>query len=176
MKENIYRIIIIGLLALFVGFSYWVKKNIRANQRLVYNVSDQIKPFTLPTIDRRPVELQDIVSDNKLTWVNFWATWCGPCRQEMPMMSELYEQYHEKGLGMVGISIGERPATVTKYLTKSPVPYPILVDSMRTQSQPSNITTVPTSFLVDDSGMILHVSEGIPEGWDQIIKRTLDDE
>lgn len=161
---------------LFGAYSYWVKENIQANQTLVYQESDQIQFFSLQDVEGRPVSLQHVIQNNKLTWVNFWATWCGPCRREMPMMSELYNEYKDKGLGVVAVNLGEKPVTVQNYLNENPVPFPVLIDSMRTQSEPINITIVPTSLLVDRSGMIIHISEGIPETWESVIKMRFRDE
>lgn len=175
MKKSSGILGIICLL-LFGAYSYWVKENIRSNQTLVYQESDQIHFFTLQDVEGRPVSLRHVIESNDLTWVNFWATWCGPCRREMPMMSELYNEYKNKGLGVVAVNLGEKPVTVQSYLNENPVPFPVLIDSMRTQSEPINITIVPTSLLVDRTGMIIRISEGIPETWESVIKMRFRDE
>lgn len=67
----------------------------------------KMKPFTLPTPDGGKLSIMDEIGRHELTILDFWASWCGPCREEMPRMKSLYEQYQEKGLGIIGISVDE---------------------------------------------------------------------
>ena len=63
--------------------------------------------FTVPALDGKQVKLADVVAKNKITMVDFWASWCGPCRMEMPNVVEAYKQFHNKGLEIVGDSLDE---------------------------------------------------------------------
>ena len=63
--------------------------------------------FTVPALDGKQVKLADVVAKNKITMVDFWASWCGPCRMEMPNVVEAYKQFHNKGLEIVGVSLDE---------------------------------------------------------------------
>ena len=63
--------------------------------------------FTVPALDGKQVKLADVVAKNKITMVDFWASWCGPCRMEMPNVVEAYKQFHDKGLEIVGVSLDE---------------------------------------------------------------------
>lgn len=63
--------------------------------------------FTVPALDDKQVKLADVVAKNKITMVDFWASWCGPCRMEMPNVVEAYKQFHDKGLEIVGVSLDE---------------------------------------------------------------------
>ena len=63
--------------------------------------------FTVPALDGKQVKLADVVAKNKITMVDFWASWCGPCRMEMPNVVEVYKQFHNKGLEIVGVSLDE---------------------------------------------------------------------
>ena len=68
----------------------------------------QYADFTLPTLDGKQVKLSDVVAKNKITMVDFWASWCGPCRMEMPNVVKAYKDFHDKGLEIVGVSLDER--------------------------------------------------------------------
>ena len=63
--------------------------------------------FTVPALDGKQVKLADVVAKNKITMVDFWASWCGPCRMEMPNVVEGYKQFPNKGLEIVGVSLDE---------------------------------------------------------------------
>ena len=63
--------------------------------------------FTVPALDGKQVKLADVVAKNTITMVDFWASWCGPCRMEMPNVVEAYKQFHNKGLEIVGVSLDE---------------------------------------------------------------------
>ena len=64
--------------------------------------------FTLPTLDGKQVKLSDVVAKNKITMVDFWASWCGPCRMEMPHVVQAYSKFRGKGLEIVGVSLDEK--------------------------------------------------------------------
>lgn len=80
-------------------------KELEKNQATA--VGKQFTDFTVPGIDGKEIKLSEIVKNNKLTLVDFWASWCGPCRAEMPMVTELYKKYHDKGLEILGVSFDE---------------------------------------------------------------------
>lgn len=169
-------LIIAGLLVLFGAYSYWVKGNVDGGDSLAYTKGDQFQSFALSDMNQETVELGDVIANNKITWINFWATWCGPCRREMPMMAELYDQYSGQGLGMVAISVGEAPETVRSYLNDYPVPFTVLTDPDNTQVQALNIKILPTSFLVDSTGNVIQVGTGIQNSWSYLIQNRLENE
>lgn len=72
-----------------------------------YAVGKAFPDFTMPAINGQEVSVMQEIKSNELTIIDFWASWCGPCRAEMPSVVKLYESYHSKGLGIVGISLDE---------------------------------------------------------------------
>ena len=112
--------------------------------------------LALTSVDGAPHRLSDW--DGKLVIVNFWATWCGPCREEMPLLDHARAQHAKDGLEVVGVAIDDRTA-VAEYLKQSPVAYPILLGG-DTEPDPSvtfgdSRGVLPYSVLVGRDGRII---------------------
>jgi len=150
-KKNLF----IGgvLLIVFAFYSLDVKERARNNSSLTYEIGDNIASFELPGLDQQPVSFNEVLKGNKLVWVNFWATWCGPCRQEMPVMGKLYEEHHKNGFNIVAIDVAEDRNTIRNYLDEYPVPFTVLMDSTGELAEKFKVEALPTSFLVDSTGM-----------------------
>ncbi|MGB5831856.1 MAG: TlpA disulfide reductase family protein [Thiohalocapsa sp.] len=97
--------------------------------------------------------------------VNFWATWCPPCRAEMPSMQRAWEQIEDEGILMVAVNVGEDAQTIEEFTEQLPVdfPLPMDLDSRVTQSWPMN--GLPTTFVVDPDGRLAYRAQGERE-WD----------
>lgn len=100
---------------------------------------------------------------NKIIVLNFWATWCPPCREEMPELSALHSQYQHQNLTVLGIAIDE-PAAVAEYLQQSPVTYPVLLtenESFELASQLGNNQAVlPYTIIIDENGNVIETFMG----------------
>lgn len=117
-----------------------------------------IPPFTLPTPEGNPLNIMDEVSKNKVTILDFWASWCGPCRQEMPLMVELYKEYKEQGLGIVGISLDDNKEAWVKAIEELNLTWPQISDLKGWKSAAAelfNVTAIPFTIIVDQQGNIL---------------------
>jgi thiol-disulfide isomerase/thioredoxin len=89
--------------------------------------------------------------------VNFWATWCGPCKKEIPDLVELDKEYKEKGVKILGISIdrdGNVLSTVSEFVTASAIKYPVVIDNGELEKAFGGIRGIPTTFFVDKNGTI----------------------
>ena len=82
--------------------------NAASNNQEQADGSTKYTDFALPTLDGKRVLLSEVVAKNKITMVDFWASWCGPCRMEMPNVVKAYKDFHDKGLEIVGVSHDER--------------------------------------------------------------------
>lgn len=96
--------------------------------------------------------------------VNFWATWCPPCRAEMPDLELVRRRYAPRGLGVMGISIDEDPNPVREFRLRIPVAFPLLLDAERRLANALGIVSFPTTFLVSRQGLITEVLVG-PRPW-----------
>lgn len=111
--------------------------------------------FSLTTLDGDTLTLDGL--RGRVALVDFWATWCQPCRKSMPELTALHEKYADRGFTVVGISIDEdREKEVRKFLEKTPVAYPIAIDDTADPAWGSYLVkAVPTAFLVDREGQIV---------------------
>jgi thiol-disulfide isomerase/thioredoxin len=131
--------------------------------------------FELVTLDGLPVRLDQQVEQSDLVLVNFWATWCPPCRLEMPLLERLHETHGEDGLRIVAIDVGEDSATVEAFLEKKPVSFPVLLDTDGAVSARYRVNAFPTSFLLDTDGKLIDVVEGLDPYLTYRIEAHLDD-
>jgi len=114
--------------------------------------------FTLQTADGTAVQLAKL--KGKPVWINFWATWCVPCREEMPAMQELYEQYHGQGLEILAVNMEEDPATVRRWIASGNYSFTFVLDSDGQQVKRYNVTAAPTSYFVGRDGVIRDLKLG----------------
>ncbi|HEY8343077.1 MAG TPA: thiol-disulfide oxidoreductase ResA [Calditerricola sp.] len=116
--------------------------------------------FTLQTVDGKPLTLSDL--RGQAVVLNFWATWCPPCRREMPALQAAYEAYREKGVVVVGVNFGESRATVRGFLSRHGVTFPVVLDQdQNITTKVYGVKTFPTTVLIDSRGMVqaIHVGE-----------------
>ena len=117
-----------------------------------------IKDFTQPGLDGTPVSLLGEVSKSKITVIDFWASWCGPCRQEMPFMVELYDKYKDKGLGIIGISLDEDSDAWKAATQQLNIPWVQMSDLKGWENVIAKhfcVTSIPHTIVVDQQGKIL---------------------
>ncbi len=90
----------------------------------------------------------------QVVMINFWASWCGPCRQEFPALDEMYRKYKPMGFAMLGINVESEKADAERFLGMRPVSFPILFDPDNRVSNSYGVSAMPTTVLVDRKGQI----------------------
>ena len=117
-------------------------------------------PLHLPAVDGVVYDLAEL--QGRVVLVNFWATWCPPCRQEMPSMERLHRQLESRGLTILAVDVGEDADTVVAFTSQlEPAPtFPILLDPDSTATQEWRVKGLPTSFVVDTKGKLVMRAEG----------------
>ena len=111
--------------------------------------------FTLQTIDGENVTLSERISKNKVTMIDFWASWCGPCRKENPVVKAAYEQFHELGFDVIGISVDQDEAAWLKAIEEDQLPWTQVRDGENTASELYMIYYIPSNFLFDQNGTMI---------------------
>jgi thiol-disulfide isomerase/thioredoxin len=120
---------------------------------------DPAPDFKLTGIDGKPVTLAD--SHGKVTLLNFWATWCGPCRAEIPDLVELQNKYKDR-LQILGLVVDDDDAgAIKEFVEKFGLNYPVAIASDAIRFQYGGIAALPTSFLLDTEGRIVQKHEGL---------------
>jgi peroxiredoxin len=108
--------------------------------------------FTLTDLHGNPWHLREL--KGKVVLVNFWATWCPPCRKEMPDLQALYDKYKEQGFVVLSIS-DEEPAKVQPFITERKITYPVLLDPGRKVNEEFQVEGIPKSFVYDREGKLV---------------------
>jgi cytochrome c biogenesis protein CcmG/thiol:disulfide interchange protein DsbE len=114
--------------------------------------------FTVQNVTGRPDSLT--AYRGKVVLVNLWATWCPPCREEMPALEKLYRAYRSKGFIVLGIDQGESANVAASFARKLGVSFPLLIDGQQQYGRAYAAQGLPTSVLVDRSGRIVRGVDG----------------
>jgi peroxiredoxin len=121
--------------------------------------------FTLRQADGPNLRLQE--QRGRVVMVNFWATWCGPCRQEMPHLNRLHAKYRDAGFVLLGVNIDEDAAKAVGLSSRLGLQFPILLDTDKKVSRLYNLTTMPSTVLIDRDGRVRHLHLGYKDGVEQ---------
>jgi len=120
--------------------------------------------FTVPGLTGGRIALRDL--RGKAVFLNFWATWCPPCKQEMPSMERLYRRYKDRGFTVLAVSIDTADAaTVARFAKKLSLTFPIGLDPKMEVANRYTVRALPSSFLLDPHGIMVAVAMG-PREWD----------
>lgn len=122
--------------------------------------------FTLPRLDGEPLALADL--RGRVVLLNFWATWCKPCEDEMPAMQRLYEALKGPGFEMLAVSLDDERAPVEAFRERLALSFPILLDPAKEVSTAYQTYRYPESYLIDAEGRILARYIG-PRDWDAAV-------
>jgi thiol-disulfide isomerase/thioredoxin len=98
--------------------------------------------------------------------INFWATWCVPCRAEMPKLEALYQRYNKLGFKLLAVNVENNPDGVKKWLAETPVTFPVLFDTKSEVSKLYKVETMPTTVLVAKDGTMRYLHHGYQPGYE----------
>jgi peroxiredoxin len=119
--------------------------------------------FTVKTLDGTAFRLQE--QRGKVVFINFWATWCPPCREEMPAMERLYRAHRDNGLAMVAVSVDANPDVVAPFAREYQLTFTIALDPRMEVANAYGVRALPSSFVIDKQGMMIALALG-PRVWD----------
>jgi peroxiredoxin len=118
--------------------------------------------FTLPA--RAGGEMSLTGLRGQVVLINFWATWCGPCRKEMPLLDQIYQRYKGLGFTLLGVNVEEDSAGAERWLKGTPVSFPVLFDRQNKVSKLYDVTAMPSTVIVDRKGQVRFVHYGYTPG------------
>ncbi len=142
------------LLKFFVAFTL-------ASASLVAS-ADAAPDFTLPSSKGDNVRLAE--QRGQVVMLNFWASWCGPCRKEMPLLDAMYQRYSSAGFVLYGVNVEEDNTDAKKLLKELGVTFPVLFDTESKASSLYNVDAMPTTVLIDKKGQVRFVNRGYKAG------------
>ena len=125
----------------------------------------QAPDFALKSATGENLRLSEYRGD--VVMINFWATWCGPCRQEMPLLDELYSRYQRVGFNLLGVNIDDDSSRAMKMVDELGVDFPVLFDSRKEVSKLYEVEAMPVTVLVDREGRVRHVHHGYKPGYEE---------
>jgi thiol-disulfide isomerase/thioredoxin len=114
--------------------------------------------FSLPTAKGEVVALDKL--RGKVVYVDFWASWCGPCRRSFPWMNEMQQKYGAKGFTVVAINVDKKRADADKFLAILPANFPVVYDESGTTPAAFAVQGMPSSYLIDARGNVSYVERG----------------
>ena len=163
--------------ALLVGFLAW-RLSPQAGAALGVTSMNQAAPdFRVTTLDGSTVTPDSL--HGKVVLLNFWATWCPPCRVEMPGFQDVYDEHRDDGFVVLGVSTDRAGrAPVLEFLREKGITYPVAMANGRTVEAYGGVRVLPTSFLIDREGRIRHEVRGFfaEVALRQAVRRLLDED
>jgi len=126
---------------------------LRAARIQVFDQRMETRDFTLPLLNGEDASLSSY--KGKVVILNFWATWCPPCRAEMPSMETLYQRFKNQGLEILAVDLGESPRTVRQFIQTHRYTFPVMLDTNSRIGSLYGIQSIPTSLIIDREGKII---------------------
>lgn len=148
----------VGFLILVISLVTYFRPS-RASGIVPPKLDQPMSDFTLADVSGKWVNFSDYTG--QVVLINTWATWCPPCRSEMPDLNEFYNQYRSQGFVVLAVDAGEAPATAAGFAAEFGLTFPVLVDPDYRVLDGLKIDTYPTSILVDRKGIIRNIRVGV---------------
>ncbi len=118
--------------------------------------------FSLPARSGEPISLDAL--RGQVVMINFWASWCGPCRQEFPLLDQLYQRYSPLGFTLLGVNVESDVSDAERWLAETPVSFPVLFDRENKVSQLYAVSAMPSTVFIDRRGNIRYLHRGFKPG------------
>ena len=127
--------------------------------------------FSLMDVNGKVVALKHFTG--KVVFLDFWAPWCDPCREELPKLDTLYKKYNNDGFEVIGIDIDDSEKLEAEFLQKVPVAFTILIDKKSAIRREYSVRTLPTAFIIGRDGVIRYVHMGFGKEFLQMYEKEI---
>jgi peroxiredoxin len=163
VKRNalVFATLLVAIVAMIASGKYLTRTRAHGKVSLVGDVRGVPAPdFELTSLDGKKIKLSDY--RGKAVLLNFWATWCSPCKVEMPWFVDLQKKYGNDGLVVLGIAMDDtETAKIAQFTSEMGVNYPVLLGTDRVSEQYGNVDYLPTTFYIDRDGKIVGKGTGL---------------
>jgi peroxiredoxin len=127
--------------------------------------------FTLRVLGGHNLRLAE--QRGKVVLVNFWATWCGPCKQEMPQLNRLYDKYRDSGFVLLGVNVDDDSRHAASVAAQLGLHFPVLFDADKSVSRLYQLQSMPTTVLIDRDGRVRYLHDGYQDGVEATYERQV---
>ena len=156
---------------LFVLFAALFSLSIASTVQAV-STGDQAPNFKVPRLEVKG-ELELKKYRGKVVYVDFWASWCGPCRQSLPILNKIRKDYRKKGFEVIAINLDEERSDAMDFLKQFPVSYPTARDTTGKIPESFGLQGMPTAYLIDRKGRISLVHEGFKKSDERELRKKI---
>jgi peroxiredoxin len=129
---------------------------------IAVEAEELVPDFTLKTMNGDNVRLEEL--RGQVVLINFWASWCGPCRQEMPLLQKIQDRYEPLGFTVLGVNVDEQEEKARRIVDRMSLDFPLLLDTTQSVSEAYEVDAMPFSVLVDRNGKISYIHRGYKPG------------
>mgnify|MGYP003662761708 FL=1 len=126
------------------------------------DLDETVPDFTLKAMDGSNMRLEEL--RGQVVLINFWASWCGPCRQEMPILQKIHDRYESMGFTVLGVNVDEKQDKARRIVERLKVNFPLLLDTDQYVSEAFDVNAMPFSVLVGRDGKINYIHRGYKPG------------
>ena len=132
------------------------------NEAGAVGIRDEAPDFTLKSLDGNNLRLEEF--RGQVVLINFWASWCGPCRQEMPLLDRLHHRYEDTGFTVLGVNVEGDSKPAQEIVDKTNVTFPVLIDEGQKVSERYDLEAMSSTIVIDRDGVIRYIHLGYKPG------------
>jgi peroxiredoxin len=151
---SLFILVFLFLMSLTLSGCWGPVRGLSVSSQVGKSLTQQQR-FTLKNIQGDAVSLDQVLTQNKAVLINFWATWCGYCVEEMPDLVKLHQANKDKGFTVLAVNVGESKEQASLFAQKMNIPFPIVLDEDSQVAEKYGLVGIPMSLLIDPSGRIL---------------------
>ncbi|QOT00609.1 thiol-disulfide oxidoreductase ResA [Brevibacterium sp. JNUCC-42] len=153
-KRTSMRVAILGVLLVALVFAVYTSFA-KPNE---IKVGDKAPNFSLQSLEGQPMTLADLKGKGVI--LNFWGSWCEPCRNEMPDLEKVWLANKDQNIVIVGVNVGESEVSAQQFVRQMKTTFPILMDKQKEVTKVYNIGKMPTTFYIDQDGIVRDIMIG----------------
>lgn len=174
-KRLLFKTMILVLFISAAWFALYQQFAVSDDRRESAELHQPAPNFTLPKVNGGKVNLKEL--KGKAVVVNFWGSWCGPCKREMPVIQKAYSRYKGEDLEIVAVNVQESEAVVKRFIDSYSLTFPVALDKKAEVYRSWEIFSLPTTFFIDSEGDIMRAYEGemssgkLHQWIDELLKR-----